>query len=1197
MRFLLLILICSFSFPGKGQSRFRFYTLGPGQGITAPFIWSICQDKNGFMWLGSSSGLNRYDGHTIKQYFNDPRDSFSIPSNTVFWIYRDREGDMWFACGAKGVVRYNYEKDRFEKFMPYEEMKKKTKLSAPVWRIGEDAKGSIYLACGGACFRYTKSLNKLENLTPLFKGEIDNYGVAMFIHKGNDSLWILTDNGIFLHDVNKNTILKIPFDKEKYGYGLAAMHDGEFINDSEILISMGRPGFVILNTYTLAFAHAPPPFDPGPAKKYSETGGVLKDTKGRVWLVNSVYGLIEYNPATRKFYSMKNEPSYPYPYAEQEGKGMNIYEDRDGNIWYGTSRQGVIWFQPRFDFIKIYQRNYAEKNSLPDNYVSSFLQVPGQMLIGTSKGLTSFDTTNNTFKTFPYSLDHAGNYPYFQVRTLGRSGDNIYISTGYGFSVLDYPKRSFKRFIHTGDSSAALPENNVWFVEETAPTEVIVSGGYTVSRLDMQSGFNSKQLKADDPLHRFTDVNYVLRDGNKIWFESGQAELYEYDINSRSILRHSYTLDSAIKMIIVIQKEGNKLILGLYNGFIVYDLVSKKSTRYSLPTVSQEVMNVICYGKDKLWLTTQTDIIKYDLATKKAEAFDLSVLLPHANINRRAFYLDANANLWIGTTLGFCIVDTKRFRAGNSISAPRIVDFSVFDKRKVFNRTIEELDKISLNYDENFFSMDFSAFNYGQAAAIKYMYRLEGFDKDWQYSEKNSASYTNVPPGTYTLLVKAQSAQGQVIDATPVTIKVNPPFWKTTWFFILGSLLLLGIVYWFIRQLKWRRQKKAVEKTIDYFANSVYGENSVDEICWDIARNCISEFDFEDCVVYLKDDQSGRMVQRAAFGAKNPKGHEIVNPLEIEEGRGIVGTVTQTGKPLLISDTSKDGRYIVDDMPRASELAVPILHDGKVIGVIDSENSRKNFFTFHHLKAITIIASISANKIAEAQAESYARDNEIKLLEINKLLAESQLMALRAQMNPHFVFNCLNSIQECIVTEKYGEASRYLNKFSKLFRMVLNNSGKNLVTLNEETEVLGLYLELEQMRFEKSFTYNMIVDEELEADDLLIPSMLLQPYVENALWHGLMHKQGERILLIEFRRVNEDIFKCIIDDNGIGRKKSYELKAQQSKTRQHESKGLKISKDRLDVLQRQGYHATVEIIDKESGGTTVVLELSSFFKN
>lgn len=411
--------------------------------------------------------------------------------------------------------------------------------------------------------------------------------------------------------------------------------------------------------------------------------------------------------------------------------------------------------------------------------------------------------------------------------------------------------------------------------------------------------------------------------------------------------------------------------------------------------------------------------------------------------------------------------------------------------------------------------------------------------------------------------------------------------------------IAFGLIFWQIYLIdKKRKQKKNIDETIDYFANSVYGQNSVNEICWDIARNCISQLHFEDCVVYLIDNEKGTLVQRAAFGPKNPKGLEIKNPIEIDIGYGIVGAVAQSAKPLLIADTSKDSRYIVDDEFRYSELAVPIIHNNKVIGVIDSEHVSKNFFSAEHLKALNTIAAISANKIAEAIAEAAVKDNEIKMLEINKLLAESQLMALRAQMNPHFVFNCLNSIQECIVTEKYGEASKYLNKFSKLFRMILNNSSKKLISIEEEIDVLKLYLDLEQMRFENSFEYTISIDRELDTNEILMPSMLLQPYVENAIWHGLMHKIGERKLIIAFKQKSDEIFECIVEDNGIGRQKSSELRAEQSKAKHHESKGLAITKDRLDVLQKQGYASHLQIIDKKDSagnavGTTIKIELST----
>ena len=182
---------------------------------------------------------------------------------------------------------------------------------------------------------------------------------------------------------------------------------------------------------------------------------------------------------------------------------------------------------------------------------------------------------------------------------------------------------------------------------------------------------------------------------------------------------------------------------------------------------------------------------------------------------------------------------------------------------------------------------------------------------------------------------------------------------------------------------------------------------------------------------------------------------------------------------------------------------------------------------------------------------------------------------------------------------KYNEASKYLNKFAKLFRLVLNNSGRNLVTIAEEKDVLELYLELELMRFGQGFTYSIEIDPELEEGYVRLPSMLLQPFVENGLWHGLMHKKGDKHLRISFVPIGTEQFACEIEDNGIGRKKSAEMKENSSRTREHESRGLRICEDRIEVLARQGNHARLEIIDRydadgDPAGTMVRIELSTY---
>jgi PAS domain S-box-containing protein len=152
------------------------------------------------------------------------------------------------------------------------------------------------------------------------------------------------------------------------------------------------------------------------------------------------------------------------------------------------------------------------------------------------------------------------------------------------------------------------------------------------------------------------------------------------------------------------------------------------------------------------------------------------------------------------------------------------------------------------------------------------------------------------------------------------------------------------------------------QRIINYFATSLLGSNTVDEILWDIAHNCISELGLEDAVVYLVSEDGSSLVQKAAYGSKDATDNVIKNPLVIPMGKGIVGVAAETGAPVIVQDVSKDDRYILDDMQRASELAVPILYENKVIGVIDSEHSQVNFFQEHHLQILEAIASLAANK-------------------------------------------------------------------------------------------------------------------------------------------------------------------------------------------------------------------------------------------
>lgn len=198
------------------------------------------------------------------------------------------------------------------------------------------------------------------------------------------------------------------------------------------------------------------------------------------------------------------------------------------------------------------------------------------------------------------------------------------------------------------------------------------------------------------------------------------------------------------------------------------------------------------------------------------------------------------------------------------------------------------------------------------------------------------------------------------------------------------------------------------------------------------------------------------------------------------------------------------------------------------------------------------------------------RINQIKETEsiktdFEKRLANVELNALRAQMNPHFIFNCLNSIDYYIIKNDTETASDYLNRFSRLIRLILQNSRSNYVNLKDELEALKLYIEMECLRFEKQFDYVVSVDKEIRLEEIEIPPMLLQPYVENAIWHGLMQKESPGRLDLTFTRQNGSLH-CTIEDDGIGRKAAQQLKSK-SATR-HKSMGMRITDDRIKMINR-----------------------------
>jgi hypothetical protein len=234
----------------------------------------------------------------------------------------------------------------------------------------------------------------------------------------------------------------------------------------------------------------------------------------------------------------------------------------------------------------------------------------------------------------------------------------------------------------------------------------------------------------------------------------------------------------------------------------------------------------------------------------------------------------------------------------------------------------------------------------------------------------------------------------------------------------------------------------------------------------------------------------------------------------------------------------------------------------------------------------------------EKDLEVHRLQSDQRQSELQRRTIELEMQALRAQMNPHFIFNCLSSINRFIFKNDNKVASDYLTRFSRLIRMVLMHSSKKLIRLEDELEMLRLYFDLERLRFKDAFDYSITTTNIVDAGAIFIPPLLLQPFCENAVWHGLMHKGSKGHLNVTISEViseQERVLHCVIEDDGIGRQKAAEMKSKSAEN--EKSMGLKITTERLALLNKENNFSTFykieDIVDgnKEVTGTKVQLKI------
>jgi len=1168
-----------------------FFRLNTSNGLSDNLVNTAVRDKNGLLWIGTLEGLNTFDGFTVRKYYREEYPA--LGNDHISDLLCDGENRIWIRSIQGKITMVD---------------EKRNLVAVPVLDEGQEI-GVSYIcntrSRGIIAIFKNKIFALKNNNNKYFFEQLGQEHEHVFVRATIQQAEEVSDTILFTGN-NKVCIFDASSTKVLYDFSVPAIIGAALLNKEEILATTGNNRELlrinlstrqVVKNYGLLNDQ-----NDEPVKGYLRH--IRKMNDGR-YIMTSGYGGVYIFDATR-------ESIHRYQHEAIDNRSVSanntyfVYTESSGYVFVTTRSAGLNYFKSGFQ-PAVYRSAFQETSGgkIFHGFINNITQhTNGNFWLGTQSGVIEWNREKN--KTRFHEYGEINGIPITgteEVRTICfDKNDHVWLGLNrFGIVVLDRNRKVVKYL--DADSSKSenhlpgnfinkivmAPDNKLW-VATAYGLCIINPDGYTIEK-------NSTHplLKL---LSRVSTINIWFRNNDEVWvgttngayrFRQSTGEIMIFD-TTNGLSRNSVNSFTDDNM-------GN-VYIGSSNGLNVV----KENKIVKIYNRSNGLHSSRCFGllKDRngyIWIANDNALLSYNPADSSFTFYDESYGLSPSGFRLLSYYQSGNGEQFWGSDEGLSYFFPDQLKHLKIPIQVKINSFTAGNKTYSFSSS----EKIGVPYSQHNLLFSFSAIDLFSSKNIVYEYKLEGSDAAWKKTNApQQVAYSNLSPGKYTFLVRASNDGVNWTEAfNPLSVNIQKPWWRTTGFVIFYGLALVASIYYFIRsrnrKIQQHKEQLEREQVINYFATSMTGHRSVEDTLWDVAKNCIGRLGFEDCVIYLKDEKRNVLVQKAAWGPKTTLENKILNPLEIHMDQGIVGHVARTGIAEIINDTSKDERYIVDDEKRFSEITVPIISDGKVLGVIDSEHPRKNFFTPKQLSILTTIASICANKIVRARVEEEKQEAEKNLLETKRQTAEMEMQALRAQMNPHFLFNCLNSINNFILKNDPDNASQYLTSFSRLMRLILDNSREDWVLLENEIKALQLYVDLEAIRFDNVFTYTIRIAPEVDTGSVMVPPMIVQPYIENAIWHGLLHRK-EPGSKLEIDIWKQNGYLCIkVEDNGVGREEAKRLKSKFSSHKQ--SHGMMITAKRLEIVNTiYDVGATVEIDDRENGkgmaaGTSVLLRL------
>ncbi|HEX5153691.1 MAG TPA: histidine kinase [Parafilimonas sp.] len=1189
------------------EDNFDHYT--STEGLSDNYITGLAQDATGFMWAATLHGLNRYDGSHFAQYHSNS-DSLSLASEELTGlVWLDKERLAVYSAGLHIINTKTNEARNL--FIPYHRTQYQYKFNMIERAIG-DEKGNIYILSRSGFYHFDKNYHLRFRFDYYSEQQVltEHFFFGRDLLRLDDKrLLIVSIAGLYVYDTEKKQFKKMEaadcplmagFLNYPFEYYL-------FFQQKAGNIFILRPesdSLVYINTAANKKIVSTLPFKAGSNDFYYRSRLIqVSDTVFYITSHSSGFFKMRFYPrsGTVKLYPEKYFRSYLC---------NNLIKDKDDNLWIATNK-GLFRQDDERSQVQVARLPSGTEDKFPDIRVRDVYVSEDKIYAATrgEAGLFVFDKK---------TLQSAAQIIFKQKDTRVNSiryiipvkSSTLLLGTNGPLMQYDIANRKEKLLTLQGwnkdDWTSDMyrdRNNNVWISAENIYRYNEAAQNFTIVPYRRQSPNLFVEIAEDNK-------------GN-IWMAGHGVARYNIASDSFDLLLDSFPF---IKMpdkqvnAMTIDKQNNIWFNSNNNGLIVYN-IDKGNFRHFTRTDGLPDNNIssLIALNNKLWIASYSGIACMDLQTSQIISFGKEDGFPGIPIGKdsRFFYDTVLKQLYLCFATAVIRFDPDKMLQ-HKIKSYLFIEKVMINGEK--NNFLPH-ESITTSWRNNDLMITIGSINFTNSSSQGFAYRiLKDSLAQWQQlGSQASFNISNLSPGTHVIQVKCFSLNNRWPEQVKeLKIIVLPPFWMKGWFIMLLAAATVVLMYVLIRLRISSIRRMEMEKThiqklkaddyknrfeleqiSNYFSSSLAVTKTEEEVLWDVTHNLMSRMNYEDCVIYLWNKDKTKMVQKAAYGPKGKPEIILSNVFEVLPGQGIVGHAIKTRQPVLVNDTRRDSRYRVDDDFRLSEVCVPIIHNNELLGAIDSEHSEPGYFSERDIKILTTIATLIGNKLTQIKSEQSLEIKQKELVSINEQLAEARLAALQAQMNPHFIFNALNSIKRMILDGDNEKASRYLSKFALMIRMTLNHSKEIFVTLDENIEYLKAYLEMEQLRFSDSFTYAIFTDDNIDTLETSIPSLMMQPLVENAIWHGLLQSETDKKIIVAFTQ-DQGTITCMIEDNGIGINQSKEVKEKSNST--HRSVGLENLQKRIKMInEKYNINCSLEITDLKNAnrnGTKAVLKFN-----